>query len=489
MTTTNWTAKLGGSFVNVQAGGLSIETAVGQRGQGTLQVYSALGVNWQYGTQVQIYDDTSALVFAGYVLKDTATRAAGTRQGDLGVLEHQVDFTDNCYRADKRLVFKTYANVTCGAIIADLVNAYLAAEGVTYTSSTVATGPTIVSAIWSGSKSVADALSWMAEQAGYWWTIDKSGVLYFQPYGAVAAPFTMDGTSADSVQGLTVEYGNDLFLDKQFVKGSYGETSTLIENFVGDGVSRSFTLSYPLGTLLSLSVNGSDLTAYTLDKGETGGRYYVADGDPVVAQDTGQTILTSSDALSVQYRGRFPVLVAAQNTALIATQQAREGVGTGIVESVYTNTKVRTLTSAFQIAQALLSHYGVDTTSLEFTTKTSGLAPGQMLPVNLPDFGLNGVNMLITGVSLSDQLDQMNIWYTVECIAGPAEVAQWQTFWQDLMAQSSDPGDFTDAADTALALVNSVSFSGSHSFTVTNSAYVCPLFSDSTVFADTTFFC
>lgn len=483
-----WTAKIGGVSVNVIAGSLKIEGAINLRTTGSLGVWSSLGVSWQYGTSVQIYDDSSTLVFAGNLLKDRARRDGGARQG-VGYLVHALDITNNCYYADKRLVFKTYANMTAGAIVNDLLTSYLAAESVTGSSATIATGRTIVSAIWPGNKTVSDALAWLAEQSGYWWTIDLNRVLYFQPYGSTPAPFTMDGTMADAVEGLEVEFGNDLYLNKQLVKGSYGETGTLSESFVGNSNSRSFTLSYPLGTLLSLSLNGSDLTTQTLDKGETGGRYYVSDGDPVIAQDPGQTLLTSSDTLTVSYRGRFPVIVSTQNNALITTQRIREGIGSGIVESVYTNTKARTLSAAFDIGNALLSHYGTDASLLSFTTRTSGLAPGQSLLVNLSDFGLSNASALITSVTISDRNDGINIWYDVEAATGPAEASQWPTFWQDLMAQSSDPGDFTDAADTALALVNTVTFTHAPSFTVTATKTTCPIVGNSTMPGGSTIVC
>jgi len=489
MTAGAYTAKIAGSLVNVVAGSLNIVNQIGQRSQGGLTVWSALGVTWQYGTQIQVYDDTNALAYAGYITKDKAYRDPGARQGDGGLLLHDLTLMDNCYRADKRRVFKSYLNVTAGFIVNDLLGAYLAPEGVTALPTSIATGLTINEVIWNGTKSVSDALTWLAEQAGYWWQIDLNAVLWFQPYGGVPAPFTLDGTNADSMQDLYVENGNDLYVNREYAKGSFAETSVLTESFHGNSLTRNYTLSYEVSTVASVALNGVDVTALSLTKGSSGGLFYYAVGDAVIAQDPSFPLLAVGDTLVITYKGRYPVLAVAQNTALIAAQKAREGVGTGLVESIYSSTKVRTLAAAFQIASALLSHYGSDSTLLTFSTRSKGLQPGQMLNVNLSDFGLSNKQMLINSVGISDQNDGINIWYPVQAIGSPVESAQWQTYWQNLMQQSSDPSDYTDTTDTSLALLSVSSFTASHSFAVTQAKHTCPIFSNATTFGNSTVFC
>lgn len=474
MTAGTWTATIGGSAVTITAGSLSVTNEVGQRSQGSLQVKTALGVLYQYGTRVLIYDDTGALAYSGYTTHDKATKPTGSRQGQ-GWLEHDIQLMDNCYRADKRRVFKSYLNVSAGYIVNDLLGAYLAPEGVTATATSIAAGGTITEVIWAGSKSVSEALTWLAQQSGYWWQIDKNGVLWFQPYSGVPAPWALDGTQADSLQELSVISGNDMYVNKQYVKGSYSEKGPLTETFHGNSLTRSFTLAYPVATISSVTLNGADVTAQSLTKGSSGGQFYYAKNDAVVAQDTGQPLLTSSDTLVVTYKGRIPVLASAQNSALITAQQTREGGGTGLVESVYTNTKVRTLPAAFQISSALLAHYGEDATLLSFTTRQSGLAPGQLLSVTLPDFNLSAMGMLIASVTITDAPDNLNIWYQVSAIGSPLEVAQWQTYWANLMAQSSDPSDYVDTVDTSLALLTTSSFTRTPSVTITQTKVMGPI--------------
>src|SRR6185437_6427821 len=231
------------------------------------------------------------------------------------------------------------------------------------------------------------------------WTIDESLTLWFQPYGGIPAPFSLDGTNVDAMQNVTLDSGNSMLTNKQYVKGSVAQKGTtaapLVESFKGDGASRSFTLGYELNTLISVTLNGLDITSLVQDKGSSGGSYYALVGDPVITQDPSQSVLTSSDTLAVTYIGQFPVIAAAQNSAQISAQAARERTGTGIIETVYSDTKLRSLPAAFQVASGLLTHFGADTTLLTFNTKETGLQPGQLLNVTLSDYNISNLPMLV----------------------------------------------------------------------------------------------
>src|SRR5579872_7371064 len=215
---TNYSVKIAGSLVNAMAGSLNVQNQIGQRSTGSLQVWSNLGVSWQRGTSVRVFDLSNALVFSGFTTKDKVVKV-GSRQGQ-GFLEHNLQLMDNAYLADKRSVWQTYLNMSAGAIAQDLVGRVLTQEGVTYTATSIAAGPTIPEVIWNG-KQVSAALTWLAQQSGYWWNITNDGTLFFQPYGGVPAPFVLDGTQVESgtAGGLSVTYGNDLYVNTQFTQG------------------------------------------------------------------------------------------------------------------------------------------------------------------------------------------------------------------------------------------------------------------------------
>lgn len=449
------TVYIGGAMYQAVAGTLDVVNQIGQRSTGRISVWSAVGVTWARGTQVQIYNANGTLAYVGFTGKDHAYKPEGGRQGT-GFLLHDLTLMDNCYKADKRVVFTTFLNTSAGSIVQFLLSNILAAEGVKSLPNSIATGPTITEVIWNG-KNVSEALNWLAQQSGYWWNIDLNNILWFQPYGGVPAPFVLDGTQVTNDSNLSVTFGNDMYVNRQYVRGAFTQTGTLTETIYGDGFKRGFTLSYEVASTSShdLSIyDSSTATTYTLNegigtKGATGQRWYVAIGDGVAAQDTSGTILTTSQYITVTYRGRYPVVALASNASIIAAQKAREGGGTGYVEAIQANTKVHTQAAAFQIAGAILSHYGQDATVLEFDTLKSTLTEGMMLTVNLSDFNLNSKQMLIQSVELTDARDGINIWYHVVCVGSPYDAAQWQTYYQNLMNQSADPADLSDTSDAS----------------------------------------
>lgn len=485
-----FTATIGGSPVNVIAGTLRVDNQIGQRSTGQIGVWSALGTTWQYGTRVIVTDDQGSVVYSGYVVKDKATRGAGARQG-VGYLEHDISLMDNCYRADKRRVFKTYLGVTADYIVNDLLNYYLVAEGVSSTPTSIAAGPLITEVIWSGTKSVSDALTWLCTQAGYWWQIDHTGTLFFQPYSGQTATMTIDGTSVDAMQDLSVEFGNDMFVNKQYTKGGYAEIKAVSNSFTANGVQTQWVCSYPLSSKVSINVGGTVYTGASLGtKGvDNGLPWYWAVGDAVIAQDPSASPVPNGVTITVTYNGRFPCIASAQNQAQITAQQALEGGGTGLVESCYVNLKVHTLPAAYQIAAALLAHYGDTMTTLTFSTRTRGFQPGQMANVVLSDFGLNQ-QMLIYAVTIDDQGPEgFNVWYRVTAVGSPVEVAQWQTFYQNLMNQSSDPSDFQDVGDSFLALLSTTTATRSPMVTVTQTLTTCPICNNATLCNTSTIVC
>ncbi|MDE1904952.1 MAG: hypothetical protein KGH75_00695 [Rhodospirillales bacterium] len=476
------TAYIGGTIYQVEAGSVSVINQIGQRSTGSMRVWSAVGVTWSYGTRVTIYSAAGTLVYAGYVSKDKAYKPPGSRQGT-GLLLHDLTLMDNCYKADKRVVFTSFLATSAGTIVQSLLSTVLAAEGVTATASSIAAGPTITEVIWNG-KQIAAALDWLAQQSGYWWNIDLNSVLWFQPYGGIPAPFTLDGTQVTNDSNLSVTNGNNRYVNRQFVRGAFATTGVLTETIYGDGHKRGFTLSYDVASVTARDMSiydSSTGSTYTLNsgigtKGATGQNWYVAVGDAVCAQDTGSPVLSTSQYLTVTYKGRYPIVALASNSSLIAAQKARESGGTGYVEAVQADTKVHTQAAAFQIAGGMLSHYGQDMTLLEFDTLKSTLAEGQMLTVNLADFGLTNRQMLIQSVEMTDSRDGYNLWYHVTAVGSPYDAAQWQTYYQNLMNQQADPSDLSDTSDSStLALLLASQITLSPTVVVHATKTTCPI--------------
>src|SRR5258708_37467059 len=107
----------------------------------------------------------------------------------------------------------------------------------------------------------------------------------------------------------------------------------------------------------------------------------------------------------------------------------------GIIEEVETDRTLNSVASGLVKVSQLLTRYGKQGTILQCHTLSAGFAPGQLVMVNLPAHGLANVQMLIEEVSISDQLDQFNLWYTIKAVLGPYDTS-WVNFFSTLLSYS-----------------------------------------------------
>jgi hypothetical protein len=484
MTAISYTININGVAANVVAGSMHVVNMIGQRSQATFEVFDSTGaVFYGQGSHVEIYDETAALVYAGFVERDRITKP-----GFQPLLIHDITCKDMHYLADKRLAASSYLLQPAGVIVLDLFNKYLSAEGVTITATSIALGPVISEAIFNY-EPVNKCLDAVAKQSGYWWQIDQFKVLWFQPYGAIPAPWVLDGTQVDQIKGTTFEEGNPQYVNRQFATGSYDKTPTLTESTKGDGVTRAFALGYQMASGIPvIQVNGVAQT--TGRKGQDSGfGWYYAEGDQTVTQDPSGALLTSSDTLTVIYKGRFPVVALAANNALIASQQTLEATGTGYVESKYHNSRVTTLAGAFGIASSLLSHYGSRMRTLSFLTQKKGLAQGQQLLVNLTAFGLINTPMLIQSVEITDSIDELNYWFVVNAVGSPIDVT-WQSYFQNVVEATNLLDPVQVGASAVIAIITQWSALWNWtSGTLTATQYTCPICGNATLCGNATIIC
>ncbi len=451
-TNSTYLVKVAGTAANVEAGSLTIDNTIGQRSTCTFTAWDTTGlISWNQGTQVQVYDLNNTLIYGGFIEADKVIKP-----GYSPLVEHQVTCKDYHYLADKRLAARSYLNQTAGSIVFDLLDNYLSAEGVTFTSTSIATGATLPEVVFNY-EMVSKCIDAIAQQTGYWWQIDVNKVLWFQPYGGQNAPFVLDGTTVGQDGILAYENGNPQYVNRQFVTGGWDKTNYQVETRHGDGVSQAFALSYQVSSdLVAITLNGVRQSV-GVKGAQSGYQWYAAEGDQTIAQDPSGTILVSTDTLVITYKGRYPVVALAANDALISTQAALEGGGTGYVESKYHNAKIKSLQGAFQIASALLAHFGQKMRTLTWqmkATAAAGLQQGQLLTVNLPTLSpeLSNLPMLIQSMEYTDGVDTVNMWCNLTAVGSPADVT-WQTFFQNLANQQQPQDAINVGDDSVLAIL------------------------------------
>ena len=464
---------ISGIPVSVMSGSLSVNDRIGERSTCRFVAMDEAGTaHYQRGQPVAVSDLSSNLIFSGYI--DSAPE---TYTGPAGGLRHSISCMDNHYLADKRVAIKAYTDTSAGDIVQDLLTEYLAEEGVTV--GNIEAGPTFRAAVFNYIP-VSRALQQLAERAGYWWRIDHEKQIWFEPPSAQAAPWhiTQSGGVADDVLHGSAEVvrANPLYRNRQYIRGSRDETDEQVEILPGDGDTRAFPVGYPVARVPTVEVNrdGAGYAAETVGiKGlDSGRQWYWSKGDPIIVHDDGEVVLTSTDRVRITYRGRFDVVVRSHDQAAVTERQGVEG-GTGIVEDVHQVSAVDNRAQAFELAAEKLNRYAHVNQVLRFATRRPGLRPGHEINVTLAQHGLDGENMLIESVQITDRRNQMV--YEVQAADHPTG-GSWAKFFETLAEQGDLPLDPERlGTDEILALLESFPESWSWGETVTPHVYACPV--------------
>lgn len=382
------------------------------------------------GDPVALVDtDTGDTVFGGFVseveLREMTNNPDGTYTIDTKV--RCVDYTG---LARRRLVNEVWEGDNLNTILTELVANYMDGEGVT-TNNIPAVGPTIGKAIFSW-RFVADALDELAEQLNYSWWIDADKDLNFVQRTDNAAPFAIDSGNRNfltmSKRKNTNKYSNSVIL-----RGGKGLTNTLTEDFVGDGTRRTFSLSYPVGEKPS-SIIAAGVTIAASDIGikglDTSKKWYYNKDSHELTQDDLETVLGTTDALEVQYKGLYRIIIQAEDSASIAERAAASSGTSGRFEMLEVDASIEDLSLADEVAQGFLTRYGASLPeTVVFTTDAQNLRAGQLLTINLPELNIAD-DFLIDTVAFSDRGDH-ELRYKVQALSGQS-LGGWQYYWRNI---------------------------------------------------------
>lgn len=374
------------------------------------------------GQAVTITQDATT-IFGGTIDRLEEYQPEGT-----SALAYSVECVDYNQLADRFMVVKEYTSQTAGAIIADIVTDHLAAEGVTSTN--VDAGPTIDNIVFNYD-TAAQAFDKLAELSGYSWWIDYNKNLYFKSRDSIAAPISLTDSSGN-FRKLRVTRHREDYRNRQFIKAGRDITGSRTDQFKGDGQLQAFVLKFPVARVPAVTIDGSSQTL-GIRGVDSGKQWYWFGDDPVITQDDGGTVLTSTQTLAVTYQGFFPVLIRADDEGQQTARAAVEG-GTGIYEHVREEKDLQDQDAAEQRAQGILRKYGRIPVILEFESDVDGLASGQLLPVNITAHNLSS-DFLIESVTTFDPGMRNKIRYRVRALSGES-LGGWVRFFKELARQA-----------------------------------------------------
>jgi hypothetical protein len=283
----------------------------------------------------------------------------------------------------------------------------------------IATGQVIPQTQYSYKNTIAASLDDAAKQSDLSWRFDELYKLKMLERLGQIAPFVI-ATANQNIDGPSapkVTRGSPSYRNRQYITGAV-DLQAVTESKVGDGITTSWPLKYPVDALGMVVVNGQP-QSFGIQGTDTGRMFYYQEGQNTLSLDSSAT--PPAGAFDVTYIGRVPYRAMAEDTAQQAILAALDG-STGIVEATE-DVPGLSAAAADARAQAGIDQNARLAVDWSFTTRQSGLDPGQLLPVVVPEYGLNDFQFLITGISTTVKQDKdgnLLYWHTVSTTTGPS---------------------------------------------------------------------
>ncbi len=264
-----------------------------------------------------------------------------------------------------------------------------------------------------------------AASGDYWWTIDSTGSLSFAARNATPAPWCLHSSDLLFSPNVAPTNGADLYRNRQNITNCIDLVTVSNEQKISDGTATSWQMAYPLYSAPVIVVQGVTKTI-GVQGVDTNKDFYWQAASNGISQDSNATKIPSGYLLQFGYIGQFTRTVTRDNLSEQASRLAIEG-GTGIVEATEDG-KGMLASNAIVYADGLLAkHSNNNTVELVASTQRSGLAPGQLLSVFVPEHSLNNAQLLIVKVTTTgqQQLDGTVLYeYQIDATNGP-NLSRW----------------------------------------------------------------
>ena len=376
------------------------------------------------GQHIAVSHSDEGALFGGYIA--TATRVKQPGSPIIKTRCTCVGYEHICTR--RRSIARSWTGQIAGGIFGEIVAESLTDEGFTLE---YEDGPTIpYFEIQEPRPTVAEALDRLCELASsggdhYYWDISAGKVARFYKQDTYPAPFSITAANpyilGNQGEHASVDETNQGLVNRVFVYLGQYLLDPVVEDFVGDGATRTFELAKPCGAKPTLTIDDVlvDDADIGIDGSDTGKQWYWLLGSTRIRQDDGETLLEAGNDLAVSYQGLDRRAVGPfDDSASANAEGVLQGDGTGLYETFLQIEGIGSITDAETLAQAWLDRYKTATVTFRGATFTGGLRAGQEIPINLTDLNIN-LTMLIQSLTMVD-VGRGNFLWSFTAIFGPA---------------------------------------------------------------------
>jgi hypothetical protein len=280
----------------------------------------------------------------------------------------------------------------------------------------------------------------------YYWYVDKWRQLHFRPRLARPGAFPVQSVADPANSSgfllyqptVTVTNSADPLRNQQVVTNVIGLVTPPTEVKVADGSTTSWALGYPVHSAPTILVNGQPATV-GIQGIDNNKQFYWQPGSPSISYDSSLPKLPSGTVIDITYVGESTINVIVPNNTAITAQAAIEG-NSGIIAEIEDANSLNTTTAAtFGMTQAqaqafangLLARYGNnDPVELIGTTMYSGLVPGTVIPLFLPEMGQWNAQLPIVKLTTTayQGTNGMLYLYSIDATNG-ANLTSWARVW------------------------------------------------------------
>lgn len=413
-----------------------------------------------------LFAEFGSKIFAGCM-----TDVAGVRSLSLDLITYTCTATDKSGICDHRVVIlEDYPATMDGAdVIRDIMSKYMVGEGVT-TNNVPASLGAIGADLPLSFKTVTNALDQVTTLLGAAWWIDVNGDLNVSTFDNLpAAPFALTETSRNW-RTLGRERSLIDFRTKEYAVSNLKTVPTGIGGVSGITRSQTYTvpqaaavarqfingaavLDFPADAIVSLTVNGTPFQVYSgsdpATYNPTNSNYHQVwwwfPGSPYVNPPvSGPNVPANGATVVIQYITSASQAAVQSGSALAPTDPDENPLGTcgsGIYEHVTQVDDISLVSDLDAIATAELTRSGGVPTFLTFETDTPGLAPGQLLSVNIPKAGYTNATLMVievTGASMVVDLGHKSSFRWQIKATSNQDPGNWIKYFERLVARTEN---------------------------------------------------
>lgn len=335
--------------------------------------------------------DTISLTVDG-VLRFTGVVKEQTMGGNEDLLFTKLKCIDSTDRLQRKIVSKVYSDKTAKEIIVDLVASYATWINTSHVDDIGVRLETISF----NYVTFATALQNIADTVGAYWFLDSNNKLhFFQEYDEITSKSFASGSNIIK-NSFELKTSAKQLTNRVWVIGAKTSSPNYINQyFTGDASNDIFSLAY-VPNYPDVFENGAEKTI-EVDKGEPYSTDYVYQKKEKVLKRVGGNLPTGVQ-LRIRYRPTVQVIDYFENQASVNTF--------GLYEKVIRDKKITDKAAARQRGRTELGRLKGLIRYVSFTTRDWDVAAGQVVKVNVPQFGYVSMSRIL---SVGIDFEQGNI--------------------------------------------------------------------------------